>query len=359
MTTRTQGAAGQSHLVATELQRLSLQYPVLQDFYARAVAGLSTRALEIVPYAGLVVVTPDGLAQGVHRSVLERYGGAVRRYSLCNLPPARAELLYLDGLTATVPNRRIDSWWIKRATFDFGDCLGLLLVDDRIPGFHRTLTAEKGASDPLLAAPETLRSRFRVPNKTFGLLHTSDDMLAVLYEASIFFECDDIEHLLTSRDELIACKVPALECLGVANSSLRINYFRVLYDLKTRLLLRFLADPQSPRAIADHCLILARLYGDARVAAERSLAFREERAAVSRILDEEERVLGALRACSGDSSSPALARLLVYLLPLTRESHFHEVDFRSLWMALQADGIVLAERERVILESALFFYRKL
>ena len=79
MTARTPGAAGQSHFVATELQRLNLQYPVLQDFYAQAVAGLSTRALDIVPYAGLLVVTPDGVAQGVHRSVLQRYGGAVRR----------------------------------------------------------------------------------------------------------------------------------------------------------------------------------------------------------------------------------------------------------------------------------------
>ncbi|WP_030434531.1 hypothetical protein [Actinoplanes subtropicus] len=292
------------------------------------------------------IVTPDGVMQGVHRRLLDQYGDMVVAYRVRTMTPELAERIYVDGLVTDVPGRHISSWWIKRKVFDLGESLGLLLRHPSDDGFQETFTAAKGRSDPLLAEPGTLRNAYRTPNKTFALLHSSDDLLSMVYEASVFFEPGRIEELF-DRPAVSAAEVGALRSYAAPAEMSRIEQYRLLYRVKRRLLIEIAADRPG---VVEHLLPV---YDAADAVVAENPGFLAETDAIAGLLKEEAGILGA----TADPARFAPASALACLRLLADFAAYPQLPFAQFAAVLEALGVPLSALELTALESLFFFYR--
>lgn len=340
--------------VRAELAALVATYPEFATFHHTVVSQLPDACLDALPRTALVVVPPDGLMQGVHRRLLDEHGEHVVAFRFRTLDQRLAERLYFDGLVTQTPGRHIKSWWIKSKLFDLGEALVLLLRHPTDVGFQATLTALKGASDPMLAKPGTYREHYRTPNKTFGLLHSSDDLLSMVYEASVLFEPEDIAVLLTSPhwDPAHRALVSGYEC-GVTVR--RIESYRVLYRLKRRLLAELAAAGVLPVSLLE---TVEENYRAALRVVAADPGHVPETLAVAQLLTDERGLLdGVHRASGGVGQENARGQLaLACLRTLTDPAALRTARFTNLEASLDAFGIPLTVLERTVLESLFFFY---
>ncbi|RSM50889.1 hypothetical protein DMA12_01745 [Amycolatopsis balhimycina DSM 5908] len=362
---------GSSHRTAervrAELADLVAVYPELATFHQTVVARLPEPCLDFLPRTALVVVPPDGLMQGVHRRLLDDHGEHVVAFRFRTLDQRLAERLYLDGLVTQAPERHIRSWWIKSKLFDLGEALVLLMRHPTDAGFQATLTAAKGASDPRLAKTGTYRAEYRTPNKTFGLLHSSDDMLSMLYEVSVLFEPEDLAQLLIRPhwDSAHRALVTGYES-GV--SVRRIESYRVLYRLKRRLLAEAAAAGALPVPLLE---AVEENYRAALDVVADDPGHVPETTAVARLLSEERRLLsgvlpypgaladtgsGELRAAVAGEERAGVRTALACLRTLAEPAALRTAGFENLEFSLEALGIPLSALERTMLESLFFFY---
>src|SRR5262245_45064345 len=84
-------------------------YPQLADFCRAQLDELTDACLQALPRTALAVITPDGLAQGVHQRFLQDHGSHVVAFRLRALTQPLAERLYQDGLITDSPLRHITS----------------------------------------------------------------------------------------------------------------------------------------------------------------------------------------------------------------------------------------------------------
>lgn len=353
--------------VRAEIAGLVGRYPELEAFHRTVVGGLPDTCLPVLPRTALLVVTPDGLMQGLHHRLLDEHGDHVVAFRFRTVGPRLAELLYQDGLVTRAPERHIRSWWIKRKVFDLGEALILLLRHPTDHSFQATITDAKGASDPLLAQPGSYRATYRTPNKTFGLLHSSDDLLSMLYETSVLFGTEALAHLLVRPywGQTERAVVSGYES-GVRVP--RIESYRVLYRLKRRLLAELAAAGLLPPAL------LVRADGIYRAAldvVDANPGHAAETEAVALLLAEEQGLLDgvsfstAAPAGTGVGHVPAAGAsaqcadawtALACLRMLADPAACRTADVENLESSLQALGIPLSALERTVLESLVFFY---
>jgi nucleoside diphosphate kinase len=335
--------------VRAELADLVGLYPELAAFHQAVVVRLPDACLELLPRTALVVVPPDGLMQGVHRRLLDEYGEQVVAFRFLVLNQRLAERLYLDGLVTRAPERHIRSWWIKSRLFSLGEAMVLLMRHPEDPRFQATITALKGASDPMLAKPGSYREHYRTPNKTFGLLHSSDDLLSMLHEASVLFEPEELARLLTRPYWDPAHRALASGYEGGV-SVRRIESYRVLYRLKRRLLAEPAAAGVLPvpllEAIEENYLAALDV-----VAADPGHI--EETVTVARLLEQER---GLLAGVPPHAEAPAVQAALACLRTLADPVALRAAGFKNLEFSLEALGIPLTALERTVLESLFFFY---
>lgn len=195
---------------------------------------LSHRALESVPNTAFVILMPDGVLLGALELVLDFYEGRIVQVRRRKIDEWLAEAVYLEGLLTRDPKSNIRDWWIKRRSFELGESVGLLIRDRDDMDLQRTIMVKKGRSDPFLAIPGTLRAKLGAPNKTFAILHSSDDWFNMLREARIFFN-KPLEVILTAPT-LTSIQ---LNGLYMSNSLVRVsalNQYDALILLKARLL---------------------------------------------------------------------------------------------------------------------------
>jgi nucleoside diphosphate kinase len=335
--------------VRAELADLVGIYPELAPFHQTVVGRLPDACVELLPRTALVVVPPDGLMQGVHRRLLDEYGEQVVAFRFRVLHQRLAERLYLDGLVTRAPGRHIRSWWIKSKLFSLGEALVLLLRHPTDHRFQATITALKGASDPMLAKPGSYRERYRTPNKTFGLLHSSDDLLSMLYEASVLFEPEELAQLLASPhwDPAHRALVSGYEG-GV--SVRRIESYRVLYRLKRRLL----AEPAAAGVLPVSLLeAIEENYLAALDVVAADPGHIQETVTVARLLEEER---GLLDGAGPHTEAPAVQTALACLRTLADPAALRTAGFKNLEFSLGALGIPLTVLERTVLEGLFFFY---
>lgn len=335
--------------VRAELADLVGIYPELATFHQTVVVRLPDACLELLPRTALVVVPPDGLMQGVHRRLLDEYGEQVVAFRFRVLNQRLAERLYLDGLVTRAPGRHIRSWWIKSKLFSLGEAMVLLMRHPTDPRFQATITALKGASDPVLAKPGSYREHYRTPNKTFGLLHSSDDLLSMLYEASVLFEPEELAQLLARPhwDPAHRALVSGYEG-GV--SVRRIESYRVLYRLKRRLL----AEPAAAGVLPVPQLeAIEENYRAALDVVAADPGHIQETVTVARLLEEER---GLLDGVPARTAAPAVRTALACLRTLADPVALRAASFKNLEFSLGALGIPLTALERTVLESLFFFY---
>ncbi|MGH3250062.1 MAG: nucleoside-diphosphate kinase [Trebonia sp.] len=353
--------------VRAELADLVGIYPELATFHQMVVGRLTDACLELLPRTALVVVPPDGLMQGAHRRLLDEYGEHVVAFRFRVLNQRLAERLYLDGLVTRAPGRHIRSWWIKSKLFDLGEAMVLLMRHPTDAGFQATITALKGASDPMLAQPGSYRAHYRTPNKTFGLLHSSDDLLSMLYEASVLFEPEELAQLLT-RPHWDPAHRALLSGYEGGVSVRRIESYRVLYRLKRRLLAEPAAAGVLPvpllEAIEENYLAALDV-----VAADPGHV--QETMTVARLLEEERGLLdgvpahteasagtpgGDVRTADAGQERARVQTALACLRTLADPVALRAAGFKNLEFSLGALGIPLTALERTVLESLFFFY---
>jgi len=351
--------AQRNNEVQEEIEASSQAYPELRWFYEKVARTLPERTLCKIPYMAFVVIMPDGLMQGVHQPFLEEYGKYVVAYRIRTLNQEDAERLYFDGLVTDNSCRHIKSWWIKNKLFELGESIGLLLYNPDEYNFHKLLTERKGASDPLIVRKGAMRYNYRTPNKTFGLLHSSDDLLSMLYEIDTYFEPDDLNDFLNFQDALISEKVSHLKEYFTYFHTARIEYYRVLYRVKSRIILGILSDARMHSGIVKYCLQLLERYAEALRVVQLNPGYVQERSAISEVLAQEEQVMASMKRQTEQLNNYRLSTLVLCLATLTLEAKFREADYKMLEAVLESQGVILTQFEKTVLESTLFFYKKL
>lgn len=345
--------------VRERLKTLSLAYPELQWFYENTVRRLGGCTLSKVPYLAFAVITPDGLMQGVHSELIDQYGPYIVTYRIRRLNQSEAERLYFDGLVTTDSRRHIKSWWIKSKLFDLGESIGLLFHNPHEHDFQKALTERKGASDPLIALPGTFRHQYRTPNKVFALFHSSDDWFAMLYELSVYFNPDDLERFLNVKDPAIGEKLLRLRNYEPCWTLSRIETHRVLYRVKSRILLDLLAEPLLPDDITRDGLILLNHYENALTIIKNNPGFRAEGEELSTVIDQEITIVSRMASLAQQMGEEGLSMLVLCLAVLTFVENFREADYEGLEAMLRARGIPLTSFDKTVLESMMFFYEVL
>ncbi|WP_328472967.1 nucleoside-diphosphate kinase [Streptomyces sp. NBC_00448] len=345
--------------VRAELAALVGTYPELADFHREIVEALPDACLPALRRTALAVVPPDGLMQGVHQRLLGEHGEHVVAFRFRTLTPRLAERVYHDGLVTEVPGRHIRSWWIKRKVFDLGEALVLLLRHPTDPSFQQTVTTAKGASDPQLAQPGSYRADYRTPNKTFGLLHSSDDLLSMLYEASVLFEPRELSRLLAGPHWGPAERA-VVSGYEAATTVPRIESYRVLYRLKRRLLAETAMEGLLPPRVLEAA---DTLYRSAMNVVDADPGHGPETQAIARHLKQERDLLqdaappgGSVAQRSDECGRTTEPRTAFACLRMLAEPAAIDADgFTSLKSSLDALGIGLGPLERTVLESLFFF----
>jgi hypothetical protein len=332
------------------------QYPALEE-RRDLVETLGEEHLRVLPRTALAVITPDGLAQGVHRSVLADIGDHVIAYRFRPVSQRDAERLYQDGLTTGIPGRHIAAWWMKKNVFDLGEALVLLLRHPTDDSFQTTVTQAKGASDPRLARTGTYREMYRTPNKTFALMHSSDDMISLLHEAAVLFDPTPLAELLGRPCWTEDVRV-AVSGYRSPVELRRMEQYRVLYRLKRRLLLELAG---RSAVTGDFVGRLCALYDRASEVVAQNPGFVAETKAVNQLLEEERALLGdvpgpsPVRSPLADAADFTTAVAAACLRTLTTPGAVDPQEFSRLTALLGAMGIPLEQLEVTMLQSFFFF----
>ncbi|MEU5464741.1 hypothetical protein ACH41C_32425 [Streptomyces althioticus] len=347
---------GEAEQTRRALREQLSRYPALEERRG-LVESLGEEELRLLPRTALAVVTPDGLAQGTHRRLLADLGAYVIAYRFRTLTQRDAERLYQDGLITRTSGRHITAWWIKKNVFDLGEALVLLLRHPVDTSFQTTVTKSKGASDPLMARPGTYRERYRTPNKTFALMHSSDDMISLLHEAAVLFDPTPPAELLGRpywSEDLRA----AVTGYRTTVELRRMEQYRALYRLKRRLLLELAGVGAVPHGVVGQ---LCALYDQAGDVVEQNPGFAAETEAVDRLLAEEAALLRSLATCREPSTTEvdlAAAVALTCLRTLTTRGTVTPEVFSQMTALLSRIGIGLNQLETTLLESYFFFSPK-
>lgn len=333
--------------IRTVLHHQSKFYPALAQYYATVYPRIPPDVLKILPFLGLIIVPPDGVMLQVHKEILTRYESEIVFVDLWRQGMIEAERLYHDGLNSEDPKRRIGSWWIKNKVFAAGGDAVTIVLRSADMGLLDRLLLDKGASDPALAAPGSMRFRYATPSKTFGVVHCSDDWFSLLFELWVALGFDRLTSLPmatppTHKIRLLASHTPTF-------AAPRIPYYRALFALKRRIIFRLLSG--SPQITAVELEQLSALYAAAEAVVERQHPFKEERELISR-------VLGAEKALWADVTvrSQGCEPLAAALLAFCDEKNFASLQFTAWRAVLAANGVSIDAMDATIVESVFHFY---
>ncbi|GAB6991976.1 nucleoside-diphosphate kinase [Paenibacillus pini] len=318
-------------------------------------------------HISFIMFTPDALLQNAHLTIINDLNLSILLFKFVNISRTKAEQVYQKELITN----NITSWWIKDKIFTKGLCC-VLLVKGNFPAEYNSLCeyllTRKGKSDPLLRDAGTIRDMYRVSNKSFGFMHSSDDINNAIYEASVFFTMDEIKKALFSKNSEHHLEVYS-NCLK--EESIFLSYYHVIYRIKEILLKEF--KHTFPEFYTEHTTLfhlILDIYSEAKDITKRKLSFYEERILISRLLSKEREILekvlldklvhddliimmNDLSSCITHMRKDALILLLDLL---SNEKKYSELDFDLLKKLLNRIPIYLDPWDELLLESSLFFY---
>jgi nucleoside diphosphate kinase len=178
-----------------------------------------------------VLLPPDALMRHLCTPVLDRleeHGFEPVRYEVLWHRPPNQDAFHESKITSAWKAyfyRQVD------LVFDLGPSLALLVEDRCAEDSHLRLRALKGASDPALAAPGTIRRDLRGVNVMLDIVHSSDTPGDSRHEAGVFFGPEYGTPLDRDRTELRAL-VATLEA-GIPKESRAFD--DVLIGLRSRI----------------------------------------------------------------------------------------------------------------------------
>lgn len=174
-----------------------------------------------------LLVGPDAIARHLAVPMLARVfreGMTPIGYRTLPMPPKGHDELYERNIRTVWDAYRFR---LVDLLFAFGPMVVLLL--DGPVGSHARLKELKGDSDPLKAAPGTIRRDLWAINVTMSLLHVSDSPEDAEYEASVFFGETAPVPVADATDVLRVC---ALIAPGVAEQR---RFDEVLGGLRAKI----------------------------------------------------------------------------------------------------------------------------
>ena len=140
-----------------------------------------------------IMFTPDSIVMNEFANVVKKYNIKILNYKCININEYEAEKIYSNELCTG----KIDSWWIKKKIFSMGlTCVALITLDIKK---HNMLASDiilalKGDSDSLISSHNSIRGQYRVANKTYGFMHSSDSPKQALFESNTFFSINEIKN---------------------------------------------------------------------------------------------------------------------------------------------------------------------
>ena len=151
-----------------------------------------------------IILTPDSIykqkTKDIVEYICEKTGCKIIAAKLKYLDDFYIEELYKYTFQKKIMNNEQTFWWLMRKSFQNTPCLALILQSDHYSKdyFCETLLEMKGsyaiASD---YKGETIRDRFDALSRILAVMHSSDDILCLLREASLFFSEKELKELLS------------------------------------------------------------------------------------------------------------------------------------------------------------------
>lgn len=137
------------------------------------------------------LILPDAIRRQAHREILRRLtekGFRIAYFELLDVRPEQLDALYNEQITnawSAYRYRLLDHLWA------LGPVIGLVLQDESgAADPHARLKALKGATDPGVAAPGTIRRDLRGINAMLSFMHAADSPEVSAREAAMLFSAE-------------------------------------------------------------------------------------------------------------------------------------------------------------------------
>jgi nucleoside diphosphate kinase len=365
--------------IETELCQQAEVFDISDRELTKIISGIPKELLEESHNLGFIMFTPDALIQDAATEILRKYGLFVLQYRLISMAEKDAEKVYENELFHGI----IYAWWIKRKIFTLGSTFVALVTWDATlhneASLSKYLHKIKGASDPMLCNPDTIRYDYRVSSKAFGFMHSSDDELSVIKEAQAFFTKKDLSMALEQikdgreKGKLSCCDEKELAaCTSkLKKEIITLSYYQVLYNVKKLLLLKWTSFHKENQAVGAAAGELFGLYESALEITDQRLAFRAERDQINELLLLELNILKPFLKpeytlkelafkwidFSEVRTKLKLTRILKLMVQLTDFKQFNLLETEFLLEELKQLEIHMDEFDQLLLGASLFFYK--
>lgn len=204
----------------------------MRESWASLVDGLAgeSRAQRFIEQVALVWLRPDAFAAGAARRVLAAAGTAGFRTLAAR--PVRLERCGVRSLWAYAAHRATaEGLWLLEAIAALGPGLLVLYADEQWqpggPSAAVRMAAVKGAGDPTVRAPGTLRDVAGSPNPALTMVHAADEGADLVRELGVFLPWTERRQLIVNAarrletgalcplDQAVADVDTEFACLGV------------------------------------------------------------------------------------------------------------------------------------------------
>jgi len=151
-----------------------------------------------------IIMTPDSVYNQIIRDVVEyiceKADCKIIAAKLRYLSDYDIEELYRYTYQSKIVRNERTFWWLSRLKYKNTPCVALIFYNPKsekqffceklleMKGSYAIATGYKG---------ETVRERFKALNRIISILHSSDDILALLRESLLFFDYEELSKLFS------------------------------------------------------------------------------------------------------------------------------------------------------------------
>lgn len=303
-----------------------------------------------------IMFTPDSIVMNEFANVVKKYNIKILNYKCININEYEAEKIYSNELCTG----KIDSWWIKKKIFSMGlTCVALITLDIKK---HNMLASDiilalKGDSDSLISSHNSIRGQYRVANKTYGFMHSSDSPKQALFESNTLFSINEIKnsfHKLKIGENVNESFFNDF----ILNFNYKYdlyNYYELLFDLKNKVLDIFIKKNHISEMQIDIYDKIKLLYSNAKKVCHEKNSFKEERIQIQKYIFKENELLTDFFKLSQTDYTEDLSYWLI--LTLSNQKKYNKVDFDKIKIVLKILKIHMNEWELLLLQSSMHFYK--
>lgn len=303
-----------------------------------------------------IMFTPDSVVMSEFTNIVKKYNIKILNYKCINVNELEAERIYSKELSTG----KIDSWWIKKKIFCMGlTCVALITIDINSNNMSVSdlILTLKGNSDPLISSHNSIRGQYKVANKTYGFMHSSDSPKEALFESNTFFSINEIKnsfHRLKTGEYMNDSFFNDF-ILNFNYKNDLYNYYELLFDLKSKVLDAFIKKNHISKKQTNIYNKIKLLYSNAKKICNKRISFKEERIHLQKYIFKENELLTDFFTLSQIDYTEDLSYWLI--ITLSNQEKYDKVDFDKIKIVLKILKIHINDWQLLLLQSSMYFYK--